>query len=75
VAEIEDSALLKVFGQAGSGLFAVPDIVEQEVMRQHGVRVLGHVPSIEERFSGISIEKKPKHRGVAAIVDATRQVL
>ena len=75
VAEIEDSALLKVFGQAGSGLFAVHDIVEQEVLRQYGVRVLGHVPSIEERFYGICIEKKPKHRGVAAIVDAIRPTL
>ena len=75
VAEIEDSALLKVFGQAGAGLFAVPDIVEQEVLRQYGVRVVGHVSSIEERFFGISIEKKPKHRAVAAIVDAARHTL
>ncbi len=70
VAEISDSALLKVFGQAGTGLFAVPDIVEQDVMRQYRVRVLGRVLSIEERFYAITIEKKPKHRAVAAITNA-----
>ena len=75
VAEFEDSALLKVFGQAGAGLFAVPEVVEQEVRRQYGVRVVGHAPSIEEQFYGISIEKKTKHRAVAAIVDAARQKL
>lgn len=75
VAEIEDSALLEAFGQAGAGLFAVPDVVEQEVLRQYRVRAVGHLPSIEERFFGISIEKKPKHRAVAAIVDAARQKL
>ena len=30
IAEFEDSALLKVFGQAGSGLFAVPSVIEAE---------------------------------------------
>jgi LysR family transcriptional activator of nhaA len=75
VAEIEDSALLMEFGQAGAGLFAVPDVVEQEVLRQYRVRVVGHPASIEERFFGISIEKKPKHRAVTAIVDAARQRL
>jgi LysR family transcriptional activator of nhaA len=75
VAEIEDSALLKVFGQAGAGLFAVPDVVEQEVLRQYSVRVVGHLPSVEERFFGISIEKKPKHPAVGAIIDAARQGL
>jgi LysR family transcriptional activator of nhaA len=75
VAEIEDSALLKAFGQAGAGLFAVPDVVEREVLRQYRVRVVGHLPSIEERFFGISVEKKPKHRAVAAIVDAARKEL
>jgi LysR family transcriptional activator of nhaA len=73
VAEIEDSALLKAFGQAGAGLFAVPAVVEQEVMRQYGVRVVGNAPSVEERFFAITTEKKPKHRAVAAIVDAARQ--
>lgn len=31
--EFEDSALLKVFGQAGAGFFAVPTVIEDEVVR------------------------------------------
>lgn len=33
VAELEDSALIKVFGQQGAGIFPAPTIVEQEVSR------------------------------------------
>jgi LysR family transcriptional activator of nhaA len=73
VAEISDSALLKVFGQAGAGLFAVPEVVEQDVLRQYGVRVVGRVPSIEERFFGISLERKPKHPAVAAVINTARE--
>lgn len=74
VAEVEDSALLREFGQAGAGLFAVPDIVEQEVLRKYGVLVVGRVPSIEERFFAVTTEKKPKHRAVATIVDNAQKL-
>jgi hypothetical protein len=36
-AEFEDSALLKSFGQAGEGFFAIPTVVEEEVARQYEV--------------------------------------
>jgi LysR family transcriptional regulator, transcriptional activator of nhaA len=43
VGEFEDSALLKVFGQKGIGVFPVPTVIEKEVNRQYGVcRVGGH---------------------------------
>ena len=34
-AEFEDSALLKVFGQTGVGLFAAADVVSSEIRRQY----------------------------------------
>lgn len=37
IAEFDDSALLKSFGQAGLGIFAAPSIIEDYV-RNHGVR-------------------------------------
>ena len=64
-----------MFGQAGAGLFAVPDIVEHEVLRQYGVRVVGRVPSIQERFFGISLERNPKHAAVAAVINSARKKL
>ena len=73
--EFEDSALLKVFGQAGVGLFAAPTVIEKEVQRQYGVRVVGRVDSVRERFYAISVEKKVKHPAVLAIADEARQRL
>ncbi len=73
--EFEDSALLKVFGQAGVGLFAAPTVIEKEVRRQHDVRVVGRLESVRERFYAISVEKKVKHPAVLAIANEARQKL
>ncbi len=73
--EFEDSALLKVFGQAGVGLFAAPTVIEKEVQRQYSVRVVGRLESVRERFYAISVERKVKHPAVVAIADAARRKL
>ena len=73
--EFEDSALLKVFGQAGVGLFAAPTVIEKEVQRQCSVKVVGRLESVRERFYAISVEKKVKHPAVLAIADEARQKL
>ena len=73
--EFEDSSLLGVFGQAGEGIFAAPAAVEEDVRQRYGVRVLGRVESIRERFYAISIERKLQHPAVVAIADAARQRL
>jgi LysR family transcriptional activator of nhaA len=75
VGEFDDSALLEVFGQAGAGLFAAPDVIEKEVRRQYGVRVIGRVKSVQERFYAISVERKVKHPAVIAIAHAAREKL
>jgi len=72
VGEFEDSALLKVFGQAGTGFFAVPSVVEDEVRAQYDVEPIGTVDEIVERFYAISVERKVQHPAVAAICDAAR---
>lgn len=70
--EFEDSALLKVFGQAGAGLFAAPSVIEAEVRRQYGVQVVGRTEALRERFYAISVERKLKHPAVVAISEAAR---
>ena len=52
--------------------FAAPTAVEAEVQRQYGVRVLGRVESIRERYYAISLERKLKHPAVIAIAEAAR---
>ena len=75
VGEFEDSALLKVFGQAGSGIFAVPSVVTSEVQRQYQVRKIGEADGIIEHFYAISVERKIQHPAVVAICDTARRAL
>jgi len=75
VAEFEDSALLTVFGANGSGVFAAPSVVEDEVVAQYGVQVLGRVPEIRERYYAISAERRLKHPAVLAISELARAEL
>jgi LysR family transcriptional regulator, transcriptional activator of nhaA len=72
VGEFDDSALLEVFGHTGAGLFATPTAVEAEVRRQHGVKRLGELPGVRERFYGVTVERRLKHPAAVAIAAAAR---
>lgn len=72
VAEFEDSALMKVFGQRGLGLFVAPSVITAEVQRQYGVRIIGPLEGVTERYYAISLDRKLKHPAVVAISDAAR---
>ena len=75
VGEFEDSALLKAFGEAGHGIFAMPTIIEAEIKRQYSVLVVGRTKAISERFYAISIERKLRHPAVVAITEKARHKL
>lgn len=75
VGEFEDSALLKVFGQDGIGLFPAPTMIEDEVCRQFKVRVAGRIEAIRERYYAISVERRLKHPAVVAICESARGAL
>jgi LysR family transcriptional activator of nhaA len=73
VAEIEDSALLKVFGQQGGGIFPAPSVVASDVRRRYAVASVGRTDSVRERFYAISIERRITHPAIAAILESARQ--
>ncbi len=75
VGEFEDSALLKVIAQDGTGVFAAPAVVELEVEKQYRVRVLGRVPQVREQFYAISNERRVKDPAIQAIFSAAREDL
>ena len=75
VAEFDDSALLKVFGQDGMGLFPSPTAIEQEVCQQYGVVRVGRIAEVRERFYALSGERRIRHPAVSAICDAAREEL
>lgn len=72
VGEFEDSALLKTFGQAGAGIFAVSSMIQDEVERQYGVEAIGMAEGVIERFYAISLERKMSHPAVVTICKAAR---
>ena len=75
VHEFEDSAVLKVFGQHGEGLFAAPSAIEDEISRQYRVRVIGHLDEVKEQFYAISVERRLKHPAIVEISHAARKKL
>jgi len=75
VAELDDSALLTTFGQAGAGLFVAPTVLEKEVTRQFGVTPVGRLDAVRERYFAISVERRLKHPAVVAISEAANEML
>jgi LysR family transcriptional activator of nhaA len=75
VAEIADSALIKVLGQDGLGLFAVPGVIEEDVIQQYRMQVVGRTEEVKERFYALSVERRIRHPAVAAISEAARSSL
>lgn len=71
--EFDDSALLKIFGQSGDGIFPAPTVVQAEVRSAYNVAVVGHAEEVVERFYAISVERKLKHPAVVAITEAARR--
>jgi LysR family transcriptional activator of nhaA len=73
--EFEDSAMLKIAGKAGVGVFAIAAAIQADVQAMYGVEMIGKIPSIKERFYAISAERRLKHPGVVAISEAARKKL
>lgn len=72
VAEFEDRALMKAFGEASAGIFTTPTAVEADVLRKYAVTVVGRTTEVKERFYAISIERKIKHPAISAITKNAR---
>lgn len=73
--EFQDSALIEAFGKSGAGVFAMPTAIEDEVVGQFGVQVIGRAPKVRTRFYAITVERRLKHPGVVAICETARTLL
>lgn len=72
VHEFEDSAVIKIFGQAGHGLFISPTAIEKDVCRRYSVEIVGRLDEVKERFYAISVERRLKHPALMAISEAAK---
>ena len=75
VAEFEDSALMKAFGEAGNGIFPAPAAIGDEVEQMYRCRRIGPAIAVEEKYYAISPERKLKHPAVLKIIENARSEL
>jgi LysR family transcriptional activator of nhaA len=75
VGEFDDSALMKTFGQGGTGVFIAPTPIAAEVEKQYGVKVIGQTEEVRKQFYAITVERKISHPAVAEITETAREWL
>ena len=73
--EFDDSALLKLFGARGLGVFPAPTTLAAEVARQYNVIELGKLTTVSERYYAITMRQKIAHPAIAALLAAGLKVL
>ena len=72
--EFADFALLRVFADAGLGIFAAPSVLQQQ-LRTFGFQKIGSAREITLRFFAIALEREIQHPGVVAVRNAASQTL
>jgi len=72
VAEFDDSALLKAFGAASTGLYPAPMAVRDELEHMYRARCVGQAEGLRESYYAISPERKINHPSVLRITEAAR---
>jgi LysR family transcriptional activator of nhaA len=75
IGEFDDSAMIKAFGQAGTGLFFAQAAIAQHICAQYGVVMVGTVPGLREQVYAITSERRLKHPAIQAISQAARHTL
>ncbi|MFO0649725.1 MAG: LysR family transcriptional regulator [Polyangiales bacterium] len=71
-AEVDDAALLRVFGARGRGVFPVRASVRAEIESVYRVVRVGACVGLRERYYALSVERRVRHPAVAAIIEAAR---
>lgn len=72
IAEFDDSALLKAFGEGGSGIFPAPRFIEQELRHTYHVQPIGEVERVRESYFAISPERIVRNPAVRRITESAR---
>jgi len=75
VAEFEDNAILKAFGETGLGIFTGPTVIAAEIRHMYRALQIGRVDGVRERYYAITVGRRIQNPAVAAITDAAREKL
>ena len=74
VAEFDDSALLKFFGQSGRGIFCIASCVEKDILAHFDVAVIGRTEEVSENYYAVIPERKIKHPALDRVIHAATQL-
>lgn len=69
VAEFDDSALMKAFGQSGTGAFVAPSTIADYVCDQYRVKAVGEIADVSSQVYAITTERRLSHPAMQAILD------
>ena len=72
VGEFDDSALVFEFGKSGSGIFAVPSVVEGDIRRQHDLVRVGRVDEVRRQLFAVGLQGRFNHPAVVALIARAR---
>ncbi|MFK5892173.1 MAG: transcriptional activator NhaR [Pseudomonadota bacterium] len=75
IGEFDDSALMKVFGQEGAGIFIAPAVIEPEVEGKYQVIAIGQTDEVKEHFYAITVERRVTHPVISVVMNAARESL
>lgn len=75
VAEFDDSALLKIFGEGGAGVFPAPSVIAAEIEQSFQSSFLFPASGVREHYFAISPERKLKNSAVVHINDVAHEWL
>jgi len=75
VGEFDDTALMKVFGDNGRGIFAAPTAIEEALIATKVLEVIGRADEVRQSYYAITIERRLRHPAVVAIADRARKEL
>ena len=67
IGEFDDSALMRAFGLAGSGIFVAPSVQEATFTQEPNMHCIGQASDVVEQFFAISVERRISHPAVLAI--------
>lgn len=67
IGEFDDSALMRAFGFAGSGVFIAPSVQEDTFTQEPNIHCIGRADAVVEQFFAISVERRISHPAVLAI--------
>lgn len=68
VAEVDDSALIKVFGRQGLGYFAAPTAIQDEVCRQYQVEHIARISEVRDTLYAVTRSGRSHNAAVAELI-------